>query len=289
MSIKKFPYLFKGDLRYERYSEVVKRVKKFNRYKNIGKDESKTFDMFCVELGNSNKPTILITAGMHGTEWMGTQYSLNFMEKLRDNTFPDKKLRANLLTKFNIAYIPVINPYGYDRTDPHARIKGRYNVNGVDLNRDFHKFEQAESRNVKAVMDNLKPFSYLDCHMMAPKIDGSLAYKHMMLGNGQYATTQIRDYIADVMELHMNREIDRWPPYTNMQMGLSRRYMRDSKNPHTQYTLAYISEFYRPVDDGDGKLKSPLSYQEILTFGMNSIYLFLFTSVEYYRTRKQSF
>ncbi len=289
MAIKNLPFKFIGNLEYESYKDVEERIFKFDKVRNIGKDESGQFDMYCIELGNRKKPTILITAGMHGTEWQGTQYSLNFMEQLRDGKFPDKIFRNKLLTKFNIAYIPVINPYGYDRTDLHARIKGRYNVNEADLNRDFNKFEQAESRNVKAVMDELKPFTYLDCHMMAPKKDGSLAYRHMMFGNGQYSTTHIRDHIADMMEFHMDRKIDRWQPYANMQMGLSRRYMRDSKNPHTPYTLAYITEFYRPVDDGDGQLKSPLSYEEIHRFGMTSIYLFLTTSTEYYRSRKQSF
>src|SRR5699024_6448187 len=101
------PYDFIGTVEYQRYSDVIERIGQFDDYYTIGKDQSGEFDMYMIRLGKRDKPTLLITAGIHGTEWQGTQYSLSFMEQIRDNTFPDTNFRDFLLGSFQIVYILV--------------------------------------------------------------------------------------------------------------------------------------------------------------------------------------
>ncbi|MFD1064437.1 DUF2817 domain-containing protein [Oceanobacillus locisalsi] len=281
----RIPYDFSDSLSLPSYSQIVQRIMQFNSVRNIGMDESENYDMYMIEMGNSNKPSILVIASMHGTEWMGALYSMRFMEQLRDNTFRDKSFRAKLLQSFHIIYIPVVNPYGFDRTS-HAEGNnvGRTNVNGVDLNRDFDDFSQAESRNVKAIMDMFEPFAFLDIHLFGNGMDGSNGL-NLIVGNGQYETEKIRNLFADSLELYASQPVVKWDGFDQLLRGLSRRYMRDKNNPHTPYTLSYITEIVRPMQQNNG-LDAPLSDNEIMKYGMAMIYLFYETSMAYFEQRK---
>ncbi|WP_162985894.1 DUF2817 domain-containing protein [Virgibacillus sp. Bac330] len=279
------PYDFSASLTLPTYRQMESRIKGFSNVANIGKDESGSYNMYKIEMGNTDKPTILVIASMHGTEWMGALYSMRFMEEIRDNTFADKAFRSDLLKSFHIVYIPVVNPYGFDRTSNNeSNNVGRYNVNGVDLNRDFSDFTQTETQNVKRVMDFEKPFAFLDIHMFGSSMDSSNG-KNLIVGNGQYETDKIRNLITDSLSLFARQPVVRWPGFDRLLRGLARRYMRDRSNPHTKHTLSYITEIVRPrmLDNG---LDAPLSDEEIMNYGMASLYLFFITSMEYYRQRK---
>lgn len=277
---------FDGFVEYVPYEQIVERVKDFELYKNIGRDASETYDMYMVELGKRDKPTILVLACLHGTEWQSTQYSLTLMEQLRDNKFPNKEFRNNLLSNFHIVCIPVGNPWGYEKTKTYARTRGRNNSNKVNLNRDFYEFTQQETRNIKTVMDELKPFAYMDCHLMAPRKDGGQNYLDLIIGNMTDETESIRDSIADSLCLYANRPVERWDQYTSEHKGLSRRYMSRIKNPYTPVTLSFISEIYRPVKNKEGIVRY-LSDQEIMKFGIAILYLFLKSSLAYYNKVKK--
>lgn len=277
------PYDFHGDLDYISYSRVEHKINQFDHVTTIGKDESGKYDMYMIELGDRNKPSILITAGMHGSEWQGTLYSLKFMEDLRDGTFPDEKFTEKLLNEYHIIYIPVINPYGYDHAIPYQLSSGRYNSNGVDLNRDFFNFTQAESQNVKVVMDIFKPFAYLDIHMMQSQYSAN-GGNNIVLGNGQEQTNKYFDNMADSIRSYAGQPITKWdaPAYVkSTNPGLSRTYMRNQSNPYTTYTLSYIFELTKQVDRDKG-FDAPLSDQQIIDYGMAGLYLFLYTSTMYY-------
>ncbi|WP_017470608.1 DUF2817 domain-containing protein [Amphibacillus jilinensis] len=279
------PYDFSGNLSLPSYGQMVQRIRRFDEVSNIGKDQSGNYDMYKIEMGTKGKPPILIIASMHGTEWMGALSSISFMEQLRDNTFPDKSFRARLLRGYRIIYIPVVNPYGFDRTShSEGNNIGRFNSNGVDLNRDFDNFSQAESRNVRNVMDQVKPFSFYDIHLFRRGMDGSHGH-NLIVGNGQYPTEKIRDLFADSLSLYAKQPVVRWDGFDSLSRGLARRYMRDQNNPYTPYTLSYITEIVRPVTTPSG-IDAPLSDQEIMKYGFAMVYLFLLTSMKYFEQRK---
>ncbi|WP_416147534.1 M14 family zinc carboxypeptidase [Salipaludibacillus sp. HK11] len=285
LEIRKIPYKFEGEVAYQPYSAVESRINAFNDVSVIGKDASGDFNMYLIELGDKSKPTIMVLASLHGSEWQSTQYTLTFMEQLRDNILEDQAFRDVLLDEFHIAYIPVGNPWGYERTRPHARLRGRKNANRVNLNRDFKAFSQQESQNIKKIMDDLKPFSYIDCHLMAPKKDGGQNYQDLIVGNVDGASNIYRDFIADSLSLFAGRPVERWDERTNeMHQGLSRRYLVGKNNPYTADTFTYILEIYRPVDDGEGVIRY-LSDHEIKKFGMAGLYFFLQASMKHYQSR----
>ncbi|WP_088032423.1 M14 family zinc carboxypeptidase [Evansella clarkii] len=274
-------YDFKGAVKYQSYIEVEERISKFKHTAVIGTDSSKKYNMYLIEMGNRNKPCIMILAGLHGSEWQSTQYCLEFMEQIRDNIFPDKKFREEILNNFHIAFIPVGNPWGYDNTSPFSRLKGRNNANGVNLNRDFNDFSQSESQNIRKVAERLKPFSYLDCHLIAPRKDGGQNYEDIIIGNMTDDTNKIRDFIANSLTLYANRPVGKWDKWTNdNHTGLSRRYMSNLDNPNTSKTWSFIFEMYRPVKNKQ-EIVRILTDQEIMKYGLAGLYLFFLASSNY--------
>ncbi|MFB4471835.1 phage tail protein [Oceanobacillus caeni] len=277
------PYEFKGTVEYQNYETVVERIEKFDRFYKFGKDQSGTYDMYLIELGNASKPCIFITGSMHGTEWHGTQYSLKFFEDLRDNTFPDTNFRDFVLNNFCIAYIPMINPYGMDRvTDEYVQFNNsaRYNVNGVELNYDFYYLTQQESKNVAEQIRKYKPFAYLDMHMFQP--DYSVGYgSKFILANGQRETDNVRDLWRDSFENYAGEKMTVWTNTLAPDSGLARAYVARQTNPYTPHTLSYITEFVRPAYI-DGEFIEPLTKAEIFKYGTASLYLFFKTSIQYF-------
>lgn len=285
MEIVNIPYNFRGSLALQRYADVVARIKLFPNHTNIGSDESGLYDMYRIELGNPANPTILFNAGMHGTEWYPVQYGMAFMEMLRDNTFPDMAFRNMLLERFHIVYVPVLNPWGYDRTPEVATESysvARYNVNGYELNKDFNSsgFTQKESRNLRDQILLFQPFSYLDMHMFQHAYN--VAYgRNAILGYGQLETQHVRDAFAESWEAYIGEEITKWIPSTNPDSGLSRTYVANLSNEHTPHTLSYITEIVLPTNYNNVYVEK-LNKEQIYSYGISSLYLYLHTSVQYF-------
>src|SRR5690625_4685231 len=273
----KIPFDLHGKVEFQNYDEITSRIKKFDRYSDIGKDQSGMYSMYLIELGTPSKPSILITASQHGTEWQSTQYSLSFFEMIRDDTFPDKTFRDRLLNDYHILFIPVVNPWGLERTTEHAITRGRNNSANQDLNKDFDEFTQQEAINVRNVMDRYKPFAYFDLHL----IRGHKRDIHLIIGNGQPETNYIRDMWTESLSEYANQDVERWDGSPGINRGLSRRYMRDQANPHTPFTLSYQSEKYRPAQ-AQARLNEQFSDEDIYKYGVANMYLFFKTSLDYY-------
>jgi hypothetical protein len=75
----------------------------------------------------SNKPTALITGGVHGYETSGVQGAIRFIET-QMSTYADA---------FNIIVAPCISPWGYETIN-------RWNPNAIDPNRSFSEDSDAE-------------------------------------------------------------------------------------------------------------------------------------------------
>jgi hypothetical protein len=71
---------------------------------------------------DNNKPSILITGGVHGYETSGVHGALSFIEKHG----------LKYAEKFNIAVAPCISPWGYETIN-------RWNANATDPNRSFYQ------------------------------------------------------------------------------------------------------------------------------------------------------
>lgn len=81
-------------------------------------------------------PHVMVTANIHGPEWIGNRVAMRFLAALAD----DPRGRG-LAERAHVHVLPCLNPDGYVRTFARAgtgRMRElRWNARGVDLNRNF--------------------------------------------------------------------------------------------------------------------------------------------------------
>lgn len=276
---------FSGTFSFQNYNQVLERINKFNNVENFGKDQSGQYDMKLIKLGNVNKPPILFISSLHPTEFQTTMYGLSFFESLRDNTYPDTELRNELLNDFLLLYIPIANPYGYNQLDDiyEPNYNARYNVNYVELNNDFYKFSQAESVNIKNVIDRYKPFSITDMHAFQPNYASAYG-RNLIIATGKQNNKQhaIRDEIVSSIESYSGFEVTKWVNVLSETSGLLRAYGSRSKNPYTVETLSYITEIVKP-QRVNGTIVRKLTNNQIYKFGMGYMHSLSKTSIDYFK------
>lgn len=93
---------------------------------------------------HKNKPTLLITGGVHGYETSGVHGALSFL----------KQQALNYSQQFNIIVAPCISPWGYETIN-------RWNPFAVDPNRSFYPVENKQGINHEAEESRLF-IQYLD-------------------------------------------------------------------------------------------------------------------------------
>jgi hypothetical protein len=99
---------------------------------------------------DNNKPSILITGGVHGYETSGVHGALRFIEKHG----------LDYAEKFNIAVAPCISPWGYETVN-------RWNPHATDPNRSF--YQSSPSQEASQLMEYVKKhrlnfMTHIDLH-----------------------------------------------------------------------------------------------------------------------------
>lgn len=98
-------------------------------------------------------PAIMIVGALHPNEPSGREAALMWLRDLAYSTDPDV---LTYLDTHRIVIIPTANPDGLTGQ--------RDNSNGVNLNRDFFKLTQPETRAVQSVLRDVDPDIILDLH-----------------------------------------------------------------------------------------------------------------------------
>lgn len=279
INIPAFPV---GESTYKSYSEWVLKIKTFKNHKRIGVDESGQHDMYSISIGDPSKPTLFIGGGLHGTEFYVIDYIIKTLEMIENDTYPESDLVSRLKKDFHILSIPIMNPYGLEiNNDPYSQYgnPARYNVNEVDLNRDFYDFTQRESRNIRAELINYDIFAALDAHNFQSDYDKNL----QILAGSQVETEYYRDLWAKKQREYTGKKLTVWRNVEtpNPTSGLLRRFIERMGNTFTKHTLSYISEFQRPTRKS-GEIVEGLTEADIFEYGMVSVYLFIKTSLMYF-------
>ena len=138
----------------------------FNELKETGKVRSETIGfsvlkkpitMFFIETDIKN-PYIIILGRQHPPEVTGAFALKGFIDQL----VSPSQLSQNFLNQYNIIFVPLMNPDGVDNGH------WRYNVNKIDLNRDWGTFSQPETIAVNEKLirltANSKLVLFIDFH-----------------------------------------------------------------------------------------------------------------------------
>lgn len=264
----RIPYKFDGSgLDHKSYSSLEKEITNFNSsHKIIGKDESNSYNLYTITLGDPSKPKIYLMASMHGSEWQGAIITMQFLKQLRDNMFPDRRFRSEILNRYCIVCLPVLNPWGYDR-------KTRYNVNGREFNRDYNNWSQSEVRAMRDSFLSEKPFAFLDFHLMQPNY---MKYD-IVVSHGDPRTAYLSEYIGRSFTMKTGEPVTRWINSNNPETsGNSRFWAVSNDSPNTDCIVSATFEITRY-----GKYSNP----EIMEYGLYLLYLFCKGSINYHKKK----
>jgi murein tripeptide amidase MpaA len=118
-------------------------------------------------LARSNKPLLLIQAGIHAGEIDGKDAGMMLMRDIVNGP------KRSLLDRVNILFIPILNVDGHERISAYNRVNQRgpanmgwrTNSRNLNLNRDYAKLDTEEVRAVVGVMNDYDPDLYLDLHV----------------------------------------------------------------------------------------------------------------------------
>jgi murein tripeptide amidase MpaA len=117
--------------------------------------------------GGTNKPVLLVQAGIHSGEIDGKDAGLML---LRDIALRGKD---KLLDKVDLVFVPIFNADGHERVSKFNRPnqRGPHNqgwrttAQNLNLNRDYLKADTPEMRAMIALINQLDPALYLDLHV----------------------------------------------------------------------------------------------------------------------------
>lgn len=150
-------WLEKQSIKRSYHSEVVDKITKLKDEHNVEQYGALSYDvdrypLFVIKSKNwhQDKPTVLVTGGVHGYETSGVQGALLFLDKYAQ-AYSDK---------FNIVVVPCVSPWGYETIN-------RWNPHAVDPNRSFYKDSPAEeSAGLMSVVANLncQLIAHIDLH-----------------------------------------------------------------------------------------------------------------------------
>ena len=158
-----------------------------------------------ISRGSSPRPALLYNSGIHGSEILSIEYSLDLacalLNESCNGSAMDPNLRNRILDGAAIWIVPVVNPDGLHRFWNENGYMGRKNANGVDLNRNFPFYwksgnQMASSGSAASYKYRGKePGSEPEVKMMM-----ELARKHrfvLSLSFHTYATRVLFPYTAD--------------------------------------------------------------------------------------------
>lgn len=117
--------------------------------------------------GGTNKPVLLVQAGIHSGEIDGKDAGLML---LRDIALRGKD---KLLDQADLVFVPIFNADGHERSSIYSRPNQRgpraqgwrTTAQNLNLNRDYLKADSPEMRAMIGLINRLDPALYLDLHV----------------------------------------------------------------------------------------------------------------------------
>lgn len=129
--------------------DFIKENDKYCKQKFVRLNESENpLRVLHLKKGRGLRKKALLTSYIHGNEPETLQANLTTLENV---------IQLNLLDSWEIMSIPIANPYG-------KQLGTRYNLEGLDLNRDFITKKAKETKTIIKVYEKFKPEIVIDYH-----------------------------------------------------------------------------------------------------------------------------
>lgn len=174
---------------YLKYPEVYSQLKQWNKeapeiteISSYGKS-SKGVEIYYMRMcgnKNSNCPKVLLTACIHGNEWIANASVMGIMGKMLNAYGRDERV-TKLVNERDIYWVPVVSPDSYISQERH--------VDGVDPNRNFPYPGQP---NVNSVPPIAALRSFFVQHKFKAAISGH-AYSQVYIYPWGYTFTPCQD------------------------------------------------------------------------------------------------
>jgi len=164
-------------------------------------------ELLVSESENSNDYIILI-GRQHPPEVTGFFALKSFVETIAASSEISGKFRK----RFNVVVIPLVNPDGVDNGH------WRHNIHGVDLNRDWVNFNQAEPKVVKDEVNRIVSnggniIFYIDFHSTQKDVFYTLSLESTLLEHYNKEDNRIAKENHALMITWLNNLQDRLPEY----------------------------------------------------------------------------
>lgn len=185
----------------EQYGELTSEYSDiFKREKPIGLcEDGSPIQLYTLDKTKTQKPIILIVGGVHGDE----KTSIHGIYETVKFLLTSNKWSRFITSNFVIKIIPCLNVYGFNNNK-------RNNSNNKDLNRDFIKTTQKETKaltdyikrnknRIKIILDSHNAYNeeYISCKQEMKYFEEyeDVAFKLNLFLNGKYESNDKRSFL----------------------------------------------------------------------------------------------
>ncbi len=170
---------------------------------------------------NKSNEWVVITGRMHPPEITGAIALFPFVETL----LTEPQWAAAFQARFNLLVVPNLNPDGVEHGN------WRHNANGIDLNRDWLKFEQAETQLVRDKLNQIvaaggKIIYAIDFHSTSKNI-----FYTMPVDYGLKPAGLTTDWLQALNQLTPDFKVIQQPG-SNPDKGVFKQYIADQFGAH---------------------------------------------------------
>ena len=177
---------------------------------SIGQSVTGT-ELFAIEISDNpgvhelGEPEFKYVANMHGNEVTGRETLLYLMQYLCSGYETNSTIRE-LVDSTRIHLLPTMNPDGYVRAQEgdYSSTIGRYNANGVDLNRNFPDLRFGRQQGVvqpetQAIADWIKQYHFvLSANLHNGALVANYPYDNSPSGDSVYAASPDDDVFRHI-------------------------------------------------------------------------------------------
>jgi hypothetical protein len=205
-----------------------------------------------------SKPAILLTAATHGDELITVEVLFGLLDSLVANYGKDDRL-THLIDKYEIYFIPVVNPDGYTRRERYA--------NGVDPNRDYPWPEDPKHKSnpcISAMMN------FYDSHHVKAGIDFH-ASGEMIMYPWAYTYDSLPSYEDNIFDSITSR----MAAFNNYLHGPISKVIYVAQGSSADYFHWKHHSWALGIEVGRSKIPSPLEISKITTQNTESTWTFI--------------